>query len=95
MSDASTGATASQEPQSGHSAAGTADPAPTRTRRLLRITQGQQMAGVCTGLAAYAEVRVDWVRTFFVLATVFSAGLFGLVYVALVFIMPVAHASEA
>ena len=88
MSDQSGGTEACQGP----SPAGAA--AQTRTRHLQRITQGQQVAGVCTGLAAYAEVRVDWVRTFFVLATVFSAGLFGLVYVALVFIMPVAHATE-
>jgi phage shock protein PspC (stress-responsive transcriptional regulator) len=61
-----------------------------RTRRLQRIREGQQLAGVCNGLAAYAELRVDWVRTGFVLATVATAGIFGLVYVALAFILPVA-----
>ena len=42
------------------------------------------------GIASYAELPVDWVRTFFVLATIFSAGIFGLVYIALAFALPVA-----
>ena len=67
---------------------------PTRTRKLQRIVDGQQVAGVCTGIAAYAELRVDWVRTFFVLATVFTAGIFGLVYVALAVILPVDHSRD-
>ena len=47
------------------------------------------LAGVCNGLAAYSEIRVDWVRTLFVGATLLTAGAFVLVYVALVFILPV------
>jgi phage shock protein PspC (stress-responsive transcriptional regulator) len=69
--------------------------APARTRRLQRVRKGKQLAGVCAGLAAYAELDVDWVRTFFLLATVVTAGIFGLVYVALAFILPVAETSEA
>jgi phage shock protein PspC (stress-responsive transcriptional regulator) len=75
-------------------------PAPTdavRTphqRRLTRIRQGQMMAGVCTGLAAYSEIRVDWVRTIFVFAALMSAGLFMLVYIAMAFILPVAETRE-
>jgi phage shock protein C len=61
-----------------------------RARRLHRIREGQQLAGVCNGLAAYADLPVDWVRTGFVLGTVVTAGIFGLVYVALAFILPVA-----
>lgn len=61
-----------------------------RSRRLQRIREGQQVAGVCTGLASYAEVDVDWVRTGFVLGTLVTAGLLGLVYIALIFILPVA-----
>lgn len=73
----------------GHDApAGEVGPAP-RARRLHRIREGQQLAGVCNGLAAYAELRVDWVRTFFVLATLVTAGIFGLAYIALAFILPV------
>lgn len=45
---------------------------------------------MCTGLAAYAEIDVVWVRTLFVFATLLTAGIFLLVYVALAFILPVA-----
>ena len=65
------------------------DDAPPLHRRLVRIRQGQQLAGVCNGLATYSEIRVDWVRTLFVLATLLTAGLFALVYIALAFILPV------
>jgi phage shock protein PspC (stress-responsive transcriptional regulator) len=65
------------------------DVAHRRARRLQRIREGQKIAGVCTGLAAYAELDVAWVRTLFVLATVITAGIFGLVYVALAFILPI------
>jgi phage shock protein C len=68
---------------------------PPRRRRLQRIREGQQIAGVCTGLAVYAEVDVDWVRTLFIFATLLTAGIFTLVYVALVFILPVASKRES
>ena len=64
-------------------------------RRLQRIREGQMIAGVCNGLAAYAELRVDWVRTLFVFAALLTAGLFVVVYVALAFILPVAKTNEA
>lgn len=64
------------------------DGAPSR-RRLVRIREGQQIAGVCTGIAAYSEIRVDWVRTVVVLGTIFSGGILGLVYIALALILPV------
>lgn len=60
-----------------------------RRRRLHRIREGQQIAGVCTGIAAYAELDVDWVRTVFVLGTLVTAGILGLVYIALALILPV------
>ena len=66
-----------------------------RKRRLQRIRKGQKVAGVCTGLAAYSQVGVDWVRLFFLAATVATAGAFALVYVALAVILPVAETSEA
>lgn len=65
-----------------------------RARRLQRIREGQQIAGVCNGLAAYAELDVAWVRTFFLFATLLTAGLFVLVYVALAFILPIAPNRE-
>jgi phage shock protein PspC (stress-responsive transcriptional regulator) len=66
------------------------EPSTPRPRKLQRIREGQQLAGVCNGLAAYAEVDVAWVRTGFVLGSLVTAGLLVLVYVALIFIMPVA-----
>ena len=66
-----------------------------RRRRLQRIREGQWIAGVCTGLAAYSELRVDWVRTLFVFAALLTAGAFILVYIALAFILPVASTREA
>ena len=50
---------------------------------------------MCAGLAAYAELDVDWVRTFFVLGTLVTAGILGLVYIALAFILPIAEKQEA
>lgn len=69
-------------------AADGAGPEP-RPRRLRRIRQGQQIAGVCNGLSAYADIRVDWVRTLFVLGALVTGGLIGLLYIALAFILPV------
>jgi phage shock protein PspC (stress-responsive transcriptional regulator) len=65
-----------------------------RRRRLHRIREGQEIAGVCTGLAAYAELDVAWVRTLFVLGTLVTAGILALVYIALAFILPVAATRE-
>ena len=65
------------------------DAPPRKGRRLVRIREGQSIAGVCNGLAAYSEIRVDWVRTLFVLGTLVTTGLFAIVYVALAFILPV------
>jgi phage shock protein PspC (stress-responsive transcriptional regulator) len=67
-----------------------ADPGVAPKRRLMRIREGQQLAGVCNGLAAYAEVDVAWVRTFFLAAALLTAGFFILVYIALIFILPIA-----
>ena len=66
-----------------------------RKRRLQRIREGQQIFGVCAGLAAYAEMNVDWVRTIFVLGTLVTAGILGLVYIALAFALPVTPRREA
>jgi len=64
-------------------------------RRLYRIREGQQIAGVCEGLAAYSEIDVAWVRTIFVFATLVTVGFFLLVYLALAFILPVVPSYDA
>ena len=64
-------------------------------RRLYRISAGKSIAGVCTGLAAYSEIRLDWVRSVFVGLTLVSAGLFAFVYLVLAFVLPVVATREA
>jgi phage shock protein PspC (stress-responsive transcriptional regulator) len=78
-----------------HAAAGSAahGPAP-RTRRLYRVLEGQQWAGVCNGLAAFAGVDVTWVRIAFVLLTIFTGGFWLIVYFVLVFVVPIASTPE-
>lgn len=60
-----------------------------RRRRLYRIREGEEIAGVCTGLATYSEIRLDYIRTIFVLLAIFSGGIFVLVYFAIAFVLPV------
>lgn len=72
----------------GHEPAPERGGAQPRRRHLTRIREGQEIAGVCTGIAAYAELDVDWVRTVFVLGTLVTAGILGLVYIALALILP-------
>ena len=61
-----------------------------RTRKLYRLREGHWIAGVCTGLAAYARVDVVVIRLIFILAGLFSGGVVILVYVVLAFVMPIA-----
>ena len=65
-----------------------------RPRRLYRIREGQQWAGVCNGLAAYAAVDVTWVRVAFVMLAIFGGGFGLLAYIVLIFVMPIAHTPE-
>lgn len=67
---------------------------PPRKRRLRRIHEGKVVAGVCTGLADYAEIDLDWVRWGFVLGAIFTGGILGVVYIALIFILPVSPTRE-
>ncbi len=65
-----------------------------RPRRLYRVREGQKWSGVCNGLAAYAAVDVTWVRVAFVALTLFPFGLGLLMYVVLLFLMPIATTPE-
>lgn len=58
-------------------------------RRLHRIREGQKIAGVCEGLATYADLDVYMVRWIFAILAIVTAGVFILVYVAAMFILPV------
>ena len=81
--------------------AGTTEPTPVTApptggrRRLYRITEGQEWAGICTGLAAYAELDVNHVRWVFVGLGLVTVGLFLLVYVVAMFVLPVVPTREA
>ena len=66
----------------------------TSGRRLCRLREGQMVAGVCTGLAAFAGIDVSLIRAAFVLGTVFSGGALLVAYMASVFLVPVARTPE-
>ena len=60
-------------------------------KRLYRIPQGEWLAGVCNGLAAYFNIDVSLVRILFVLLTILTHGLGVLVYIIMIFVVPVAR----
>lgn len=59
-------------------------------RRLFRIQQGRDVAGVCLGLAAYAQLDVGLVRWMFVLLV----GVLGPLYLIAMFVVPVVETVE-
>ncbi len=59
-------------------------------RRLYRLRQGHQLAGVCAGLGAFADVDPNVVRLLFILGALFSGGILLVVYVVLMFVLPIA-----
>ena len=65
-----------------------------RPRRLYRLDEGKKIAGVCAGVAAYADLDVGLVRVLVVLAAFFT-GFFLVValYVGLMFLVPLARTS--
>jgi phage shock protein PspC (stress-responsive transcriptional regulator) len=65
-----------------------------RPRRLYRLSEGKMIAGVCAGLAAYLGIDVGLMRAIAVVAAVFT-GFFLIVgvYVALMFLVPLARTS--
>jgi phage shock protein PspC (stress-responsive transcriptional regulator) len=67
---------------------------PGRPRRLCRIEEGKWLFGVCQGLAAYSSIRVDWVRSIFVIASVFSGGIPVLIYLVLMFALPLVRTHD-
>jgi phage shock protein PspC (stress-responsive transcriptional regulator) len=78
----------------GASSANTSSAGAAQHRRLYRITEGAQVAGVCAGIAAYFDIDVNIVRLLFIIATVFTSGAMLLVYVAMMFLIPSAQTSE-
>ncbi|WP_431727397.1 PspC domain-containing protein [Verrucosispora sp. TAA-831] len=60
-----------------------------RGRFWCRINEGKWFGGVCLGVAAYGEFRVDWLRTVALLLTLFTGGLLAVAYLVLMLVLPV------
>jgi phage shock protein PspC (stress-responsive transcriptional regulator) len=63
-------------------------------KRLYQIREGAMFSGVCTGLAAYFNIDVTIVRIVFVLLAIATQGIWVLVYLILMFVIPHADTSE-
>ena len=63
-------------------------------RRLCRIEEGKWFFGVCQGLAAYSGIAVEWVRSIFVIVSVFTGGIPVLIYLVLMFVLPVVQTRD-
>lgn len=63
-------------------------------RRLYRIYSDGAWTGVSAGMAAYAGIDVAWVRVFWILSAIFTGGFTALIYLVLIFAVPVASTSE-
>jgi len=87
--DAPSGATASEQPQ-----AGTKSTAGSAPKRLYQIRNGAMLSGVCTGIAAYFNIDVTIVRILFVVLTVLTGGLWVLVYIGMMLVVPFANTGE-
>jgi phage shock protein PspC (stress-responsive transcriptional regulator) len=66
----------------------------TAPKRLYQIRDGAMLSGVCTGIAAYLNIDVTVVRILFVLLTVLTGGIWILVYIAMMLVIPFAHTGE-
>lgn len=53
-----------------------------------RINQGKWFGGLCLGIAARGDFRVDWVRTIAIFLALVTGGLIGIVYLALMLFVP-------
>lgn len=62
-------------------------------RRLYRIKDGANIAGVSTGMAAFFDIDVNIIRLLWIVAALFTSGAAILVYIAMMFLVPSAHTS--
>ena len=63
-------------------------------RRLYQIREGAVISGVCQGLAAYLNLDVSIVRLLFVILAIVTGGVWILVYIVMMFVIPFAQTSE-
>lgn len=57
-------------------------------RRLYRDRFDKKIAGVCGGLAQYLQFDSSWIRIIFILLTIFTGGIFILVYLLMWALVP-------
>ena len=81
----------SEQPRADEKTAGASGAAP---KRLYQIREGAMLSGVCTGLAAYLNIDVTIVRIGFVLLTLLTSGIWILVYVVMMLVVPFANTGE-
>ena len=86
-----TGTGASETPRAETKSAGPSGPA---QKRLYQIREGAMLSGVCTGLAAYLNIDVTIVRIGFVLLTLLTSGIWILVYLVMMLVVPFANTGE-
>jgi phage shock protein PspC (stress-responsive transcriptional regulator) len=82
------------EPDRGPEPGATGGGTPWGSRRLYRLREGQMIAGVCAGLAAFLEIDANIMRLLFIVAGLFTGGVLVLAYVVLMFVMPPAQTEE-
>jgi phage shock protein PspC (stress-responsive transcriptional regulator) len=63
-------------------------------RRLYQIREGSVFSGVCKGLAAYLNIDVSVIRILFIVLAVVTGGVWVLVYIVMMFVVPFAETSE-
>jgi phage shock protein PspC (stress-responsive transcriptional regulator) len=71
-----------------------AAPASGPTKRLYQIEDGAVISGLCNGIAAYFDVDATIVRIIFVALAFLTGGLWILVYIVLMFVVPYAETQE-
>lgn len=67
---------------------------PDAPKRLYQIREGSMISGVCNGIAAYFNIDVAIVRIAFVLLAFLTSGIWILLYIAMMFVIPYATTSE-
>jgi phage shock protein PspC (stress-responsive transcriptional regulator) len=88
---AAAGTAPGAEPHADAKPSGGTGPAP---KRLYQIREGAMLSGVCTGLAAYLNIDVTIVRIGFVLLTLLTTGIWILVYLIMMLVVPFANTGE-
>ena len=76
------------DPTAGETAASSSDTYESGRRRLYRDVDNKMVGGVCSGIAAYFDIDVTWVRLILVLIVFFGLGSPFLLYIILWIVVP-------